>query len=317
MDCPSCGRRQDPSNKYCDTCGSLISSDEDAPDSQEMFAQPAPPHNGTAGAGYGSPPDYSEPRSGSAQSASRPVVSRSVPRAPGGPVGPQPISFRLAQGEQVLKTYEVVTLRTGLFKRQRGHGTLYVTDARVVFYAQVYPRGTQKASWLFQQTKLEDISGLYANVSRRISLGLAVLTLFCGLATLVTLFSLLLPLTFLFAVLTVVLIAMVVRDANHRGDVGVVINSRENDNSPIAFGHLPRQRGFLNSVGRLLIFPIALFLRSYSASDVVAGDPADHANDLLHELGALIIDLQTRGTMAYPDWNIPVPAGAVGAARAQ
>ena len=54
----------------------------------------------------------------------------------------------------------------------------------MVFYAQVYPRGTQKASWIFQQTKLEDISGLSANVSRRISLGLVVLTLACGLATL-------------------------------------------------------------------------------------------------------------------------------------
>jgi hypothetical protein len=315
MDCPSCGRQQDPSNKFCDTCGSLISSDEDAPDAQEMFAQPAPPNNGIAGARYGSPPGYSGPRS--AESASRPVVSRPVPRAPGGSVGPQPIDFRLAQGEQVLKAYEVVTLRTGLFKRQRGRGTLYVTDARVVFYVQVYPRGTQKASWLFQQTNLEDISGLSAIVSRRLNLGLAVLTLFCGLATLITLVSALLPLTFLFAILTAVLVVMVVRDANRRGDVGVIIQSRESANSPIAFGHLPRQRGFLDTLGRLLILPVALFLRSYSASDVVAGDPADHAGQLLHELGALIIDLQTRGTMAYPEWNIPVPAGAVGAARAQ
>lgn len=315
MDCPSCGSQQDPSNKYCDTCGVLISSDKDALDSQEMFAQPAPPRNGTAGTAYGSPPGYAGP--GPAQSASRPVDSRPVPSAPGGSVGPQPITFRLAQGEQVLKSYEVVKLSTGLFQRQRGHGTLYVTDARVIFYVQVYPRGTQKASWLFQQTKLEDISGLSAIVSRRLSLGLAVLTLFFGLATLITLVSGLLPLTFLFAILTVVLVVMVIRDANRRGDVGVIIQSRENDNSPIAFGHLPRQRGFLDTIGRLLILPVALFLRSYSASDVVAGDPADHAEQLLHELGALIIDLQTRGTMAYPEWNIPLPEGAVGAAGAQ
>jgi hypothetical protein len=62
---------------------------------------------------------------------------------------------------------------------------------------------------------------------------------------------------------------------------------------------------------------VALFLRSYSAWDVVAGDPADGAEALLHELGALIIDLQTRGTMAYPEWNIAVPDGAVGAASVQ
>lgn len=313
MDCPSCGRQQDPSNRYCDMCGSLIPSDEDTSDSQAMFEPPPPPDTSTAGTRYGSFTGYPEPE----QSAARPVVSRQVSPASGTTAGQRPLHFRLAHDEQVLKTYDVVTLRTGLFKRQRGHGTLYVTDARVIFYAQVYPRGTQKAGWLFQQTKLEDISGLSAHVSRRVSLGLVVLTLFCGFATLVTLVTLLLPLTFLFAILTVVLAVVLVRDATRRGDVGVVIKSRENNNSPIAFGHLPQQRGFLDTIGRLLIFPIALFLRSYSAFDVVAGDPADHANELLHELGALIIDLQTRGTMAYPDWNIAVPAGAVGAARAQ
>jgi hypothetical protein len=315
MDCPSCGRQQDLSNKYCEICGARISSDEDAPDAQAMYEQPPAPDTGTADAGNGNSSGY--PWLESRQSASPPVVPRQVSRTSGATVGQQPLHFRLAHGEQVLKTYDVVTLRTGLFKRQRGHGTLYVTDARVIFYAQVYPRGTQKASWLFQQTKLEDISGLSANVSRRVSLGLVVLTLFCGLATLGTLVALLLPLTFLFAILTVALVIVLVRDANRRGDVGVVINSRENDNSPIAFGHLPQQRGFLDILGRLLIFPIALFLRSYSAFDVVAGYPADHANELLHELGALIIDLQTRGTMAYPEWNIAVPAGAVGAVRAQ
>ncbi len=49
----------------------------------------------------------------------------------------------------------------------------------------------------------------------------------------------------------------------------------------------------------------------------MAGDPGDNAGELLHEVGALIIDLQTRGTMAYPEWNILVPVGAVGAAAAQ
>jgi hypothetical protein len=272
-----------------------------------MFEQPAAPESG-----YRS---YSG-SSGSSWTAPRPADAHEAPRAPAAVAGRQPLPFRLAHGELVLKFYDVVTLRTGLFKRQRGHGTLFVTDARVIFYAQVYPRGTQKASWIFQQTKLEDISGLSANVSRRISLGLVVLTLVCGIATLVNLVSFF-PLAFLFAILTVVFAIVLVRDASRRGDVGVVINSRENDNSPIAFGHLPRQRGFLDALGRLLIFPIALFLRSYSAWDVIAGDPADQANELLHELGALIIDLQTRGTMAYPEWNIAVPDGAVGAARAQ
>jgi hypothetical protein len=313
MNCPSCGRQQDPSNKYCDSCGILIVSDEEAVDSRAMFESPSPPDTGTTEASYTGFSGYPEP----ALTTVRPVVSNQLAPAPNPPVTRRPLSFRLAHGEQVLKEYEVVALRTFLFRRQRGDGTLYVTDARVVFYAQVYPRGTQQASWIFQQTKLEDISGFSASVSRRLSLGLVVLTLVCGLATLGTLVEGLLPEAVIFALLTFAFAFVLVRDATRRGDVGIVINSRENENSPIAFGRLPRQRGFWDGVGRLLIFPIAIFLHSYSAADVIAGDPGDNVGELLHELGALIIDLQTRGTMAYPEWNILVPVGAVGAAAGQ
>ena len=308
MDCPSCGKQQDPSNKYCETCGVLIVPAEEPVSADGMFAQPSPTVNGTSDTIYSSFSGYAE--------AERPVVAnRLLP--PPGPIAPaKALSFRLAYGEQILKAYDVVVLRPGLFKRQRGHGTLYVTDARLVFYAQVYPRGTQKASWVFQQTKLEDISGLSANVSRRLSLGLVVLTLVSGFATLVTLFTLL-PLAVIFAIVTALLVIGLVRDARRRGDVGVAINSREIGNSPIWFGHDARERGFLDSLGRLLVLPVAIFLRSYTAFDVMKGDPGDDAGDLLHELGALIIDLQTRGTMAYADWNIAVPVGAVGAAAAQ
>ena len=70
------------------------------------------------------------------------------------------------------------------------------------------------------------------------------LTLVCGLATLSTLIEVLIPEAVIFAILTFAFAFVLVRDATRRGDVGVVINSRENENSPIAFGRLPRQRGF-------------------------------------------------------------------------
>jgi hypothetical protein len=287
--------------------------DEEPVSVDAMFTQPSPPVTGTSNTSYSSFSGHPE----AALTAERPAVSNRLLPPPSPVAAQKVLSFRLAYGEQILKAYDVVTLRPGLFKRQRGHGTLYVTDARVVFYAQVYPRGTQKASWVFQQTKLEDISGLSANVSRRLSLGLVVLVLAFGFATLATLFTLLLPLTVLFGIVTAFLVFGLIRDARGRGDVGVSINSREIGTSPIAFGHNPREGGSLDSIGRLLIFPIAIFLRTYTAFDVMAGDPGDDAGDLLHELGALIIDLQTRGTMAYSDWNIGVPVGAVGAATAQ
>src|SRR5580700_2938633 len=215
MDCPSCGSQQDPSNKYCETCGTLIAPDDEPVSADAMFAQPSPADTGTSNSSNRSFSGYPE----TALTAERSVVSNR-PLPPPGPISaPKPLSFRLAYGEQILKAYDVVVLRPGLFKRQRGHGTLYVTDARVVFYAQVYPQGTQKASWVFQQTKLEDISGLSANVSRRLSLGLVVLTLVFGFATLGTLLTLLLPLTVIFAIITGLLVMALVRDARRRGDV--------------------------------------------------------------------------------------------------
>jgi hypothetical protein len=205
--------------------------------------------------------------------------------------------FRLAMDEAILKTYEAVQLTPGLLRRKRGQGTLYVTDARVVFYAWVYPRGTQRESWLLQQTKLEDISGLYASVSRRISMGLLMLTTFFGLATLGTLVTLFFLGTFIFAILTIASIFFLLWDAARRGDVGVTISSRQIGTSPIAFGHRPR-KGFAD-----MLIPGFIF-RSYSAADVLYADPAEDADRLIHELGALILDLQTRGKMAYPHWGI-------------
>ena len=87
------------------------------------------------------------------------MVSRQLSPAPGPPVAGKPLPFRLAGGERVLKQYDVVALRTFLFRRQRGDGTLYVTNARVVFYAQVYPRGAQQASWISSRPSLRTSAG--------------------------------------------------------------------------------------------------------------------------------------------------------------
>ena len=303
MTCTNCGQQLDPSDSFCDNrCGTPVpataaggillerSQPADMPAAAPRMEslQFTPP---AAEPGYGQFPPPAAESTVSQLPPPPPQLAASQPR------------FRLAQDETILKTYEAVQLRIPWFKRKRGQGTLYVTDARLVFYAWVYPRGTQRASWLVQQTKLEDISGLSVYVSRRISLGLLVLTVFFGLSTIGTLLTLLLPFAFIFAVLTVVCAVALVRDAAKRGSVGVDINSRDDGTSPISFGHGTRL-GFIDTVMRILMLPIMIFVHSYSAFDVVAGDPAEDADRLVHELGALILDLQTRGTLAYEHWGI-------------
>jgi hypothetical protein len=303
MTCTNCGQQLDPSDSFCDNCGTPVPAAAAAGGILLERSQPAdtpaaaprreslqflPP---AAEPGYGQFPPQ----------AAAPTFSQ-LPPPPQQRVPSEP-RFRLAQDETILKIYEAVQLRTMWLKRKRGQGTLYVTDARLVFYAWVYPRGTQRASWLLQQTKLEDISGLSVYVSRRISLGLLVLTIFFGLSTIGTLLTLLLPFAFIFAILTVICAVALVKDAAKRGSVGVDINSRDDGTSPISFGHGTRL-GFIDTVMRILMLPIMIFVHSYSAFDVVAGDPAEDADRLVHELGALILDLQTRGTLAYEHWGI-------------
>ena len=212
--------------------------------------------------------------------------------------------FRLAYDELILKTYRAVVLRSGILKRRRGFGTLYVTDARVVFYATIPPHGTHRASSLMQQTKLEDISGLVAYVTRRISLGLLLLTAFFALAALGSLFVLFIPGTAIFLILMVISGIFLLVDANNGGKTGISIRSRENGDSPIVFGFGGRKGGMADAIARILMAPILIFLHTYSALDVLDGDPAEDAERLVHELGALILDLQTRGTTAYEHWGM-------------
>lgn len=288
MNCRQCGEQVDPSDSFCGYCGASAEAPAQASGGGIVLE-----HRPAADIPAGSVPAGPEPAV-----AFRQVVP------PSGPAGPRPPMFRLAHDEAILKTYETVQLRTGLFKKKRGQGTLFVTDARLVFYAWVNPRGTQRASWLLQQTKLEDISGVDVNVSRRISVGLLLLSVIFGLATLASFLSIVgIPLALFFGIITVICVAALSRDASKRGSIGMSIHSRGNNTSPINFGN-GGNSGTVGFIVRLFMWPVLIFVPNYSALDVAAGDPAEDAAQLVHELGALIIDLQTRGALAYEHWGI-------------
>jgi hypothetical protein len=291
MECSNCRSPVDTGDVYCGSCGYEISSRSAA----IVLERPVEP---TEVQPFQAPvQDLLQPPVQKPANAS-PGFRRSAARETRGQA-----PFRLAYEELILETYQAVVLRTGILKRRRGFGTLFVTDARVVFYANVPPHGSRRASSLMQQTKLEDISGLTAYVTRRISLGLLLLTACFALATLGTLFVLFIPGTVIFLILTVVCGIFLLVDAANGGKTGVSITSRENGNSPIAFG-FGEHHGIADAIARILMAPILIFFRTYSAFDVLNGDPAEDAERLVHELGALILDLQTRGTTAYEHWGM-------------
>jgi hypothetical protein len=117
-----------------------------------------------------------------ARAGPRPPCPRARPGPPEPGLGATPAALRLVgspivmgDGENLLKSHRAVRLRS----TKRGEGTLYVTDSRIVFM-RAQGRGAQRASAIVQQTSLEDITGLSAFVSRRVSPVLIVLIVLLG-----------------------------------------------------------------------------------------------------------------------------------------
>jgi hypothetical protein len=206
----------------------------------------------------------------------------------------------LGDGEVLWRQYAVSQLRT----RQQGEGTLFVTDARVVFYARARGRGAQRASALVQQTKVGDITGMTAFVSHRISLGWLIVAALLALATLSSLLSNSWRYVIIFGVLTALAVVMLLRGAAKRGSIGVQIHSGSTQQSPIAFGQFEEQRGMIGQLVHSLLTPFLALFGVYTAFDVLVGFPGQDAEQVIAELGALIFDLQSRGSLAGTHWGV-------------
>ena len=206
----------------------------------------------------------------------------------------------LGDGETVWREYQVSQLRT----REIGEGTLFITDARVVFYARARGRGTQRASALVQQTKLGDITGLTAYVSRRLSLAWMLIAIALGFALIGAVSGQSWKTAIVLAVLLALAALMLVRGAARRGTVGVLIHSGATQQSPISFGQFGEQRGAFGQLLHSLVAPILSLLGVYTAFDVLVGFPGQDAEQVIAELGALVFDLQSRGSLAGTHWGV-------------
>jgi hypothetical protein len=296
VNCYNCGAAIEPAQKFCEACGAKVTAEPAGghrrPDDQPAGsgASDGPP-NGGSPTGQGWPNGQrwlgTQPATRPPLNASPPPVAQPVTGPAAGPGTTLPGSpIRLGDGERLLRQYRAVQLRS----RKRGEGTLYVTDARIVFFARAQGRGTQRASALVQQTRLEDVSGLQAFVSRRTNLLLIVFTGFTALFTLISLATGAIPFFFVFLVLTVIAAAAIFGGAAERGRAGVKIHSRQAQ-SAMGFGTFENQRSGLETFLTLFIFPLLLLLRAQNAFDVLLGRPGEDTDLLIAELGALVLDL--------------------------
>jgi TM2 domain-containing membrane protein YozV len=58
MYCPSCGKDSAPGAKFCENCGTILPTEQNAQNPNQQYAQAPPPG---AGQPYGAPPAYGQP----------------------------------------------------------------------------------------------------------------------------------------------------------------------------------------------------------------------------------------------------------------
>jgi hypothetical protein len=204
--------------------------------------------------------------------------------------------IQICDDEKYVRKYEAV--RAG--GSAGGTGTLYVTNARIIFYATAKGRGTQRESQLLQQTRLQDITGVAAYVAYRISLGLVLVTVIFTLGLLAALDKRIVIWIVIDAAVVATCLLMLLGGGTKRGGAGVRIQSASTETSPINFGSFAAQHSGLL---RILMGPFARFFRAYTAFDVAFGEPGVDSERVVAELGALILDFQTRGDAALERWG--------------
>ncbi len=211
----------------------------------------------------------------------------------------------LGDDEVYVRKYEAVRAGGG----SGGNGTLYVTNARVIFFANAKGRGTQRESQLLQQTRLKDITGVAAYVSYRISLGLVLAIGIFTLGLLAALVTKILVWIVIDGAVIAVCVMMIAGGASRRGGAGVLIHSASTETSPINFGSFASKHGGLL---RALLGPFARLFRAYTAFDVALGTPGEDSDRMIAELGALILDMQQRGNDALERWGVREPGSYPG-----
>lgn len=221
----------------------------------------------------------------------------------------------LGDGEKVWRSYAVTQFpRPRIFgkrvARHRGSGNLYVTDARVMFFATYERRGGRKRSIVLQETQVGQVTGVTAFVSRSVSLWTLIVVGLIALLGLVALADgskgdgILLLLIAGFGAF------LISQGLGNRGNVGVRIHSSSSQVSPLGFGELGdgSRSGRLRAIIESLLGPFGQLLSTAAgpqdASDLLVALPGPDAERVVLELGALIADLQSKGSLAGTHWGV-------------
>ena len=308
MNCPKCGMAVPSQNRFCTSCGNPVA---DAP--SVVAAPPA----GSAGTSRFA----NQTEAQSVPSPAAPAATTASPKSPYDISGaivssrPQPFdpaTLHLAHGEVIKRVHEV-----GRLERGSGwvEGTLVLTDSRILYRARA--KNFLNESTINREIQLADVNGLALSIRRGMSpAGLVSLVLGTMIALVVIpliggIFSIFSSFgsgrsssgggLVVFLALLVIAVAIYIGFQRAKAvQVGLVIFAKDVGSSPISFSGSVGDAGGIGMILALLGMPLAVLLRVFGVFDASeAADAADveATRALYEELGALILDLQSRGVL--------------------
>ncbi len=267
--CESCGHQLDPSEVICSKCGKEV---DDTP-------------VGDVGPG---------PRTLGAPSAVPAPIPSSRPIIPG-------TNVVLALNETIWRSYDVTQLRS----LKQGQGKLIVTNSRLIFHAHAEAR--RRGSVLVMETQISTISGMRTYVSNRVMTWLIILG---GLWALFGFFALFknVGAGIINLLIGAGIVAFGLSRFGRRGTVSVQIAGQQSTGTPVSFGNAwQEENGFFHRLIRVISGPFGYFTALfglYDAFDFTVGIPGPDAMQVVNELGAIVHDIQSKGSLAEAEWGV-------------
>lgn len=309
ISCPNCGAGADEGTKFCTSCGQPMGAVTERQNSSGWRSRTAPPATSGGGATGGG--------STAASPSHAPDPSPIREASPSGDTGFSAADVILAHGEVVMREYPVIRMRRPL-GRLDGH--IVITDARVIYRA--HAKNLLGESHAAREVQISKVTGAGVSTQRGISPMSAITA--AGVWGLMSFLFLILILwsdegsvsvTFTFFWLlfsAMILLGVLARIRN--SFVMFNVFSSDTASSPVALtgyvgssvsatGAIAATRGgagLLMALGTPIL-AIASWLGIQEAADAANSANAEDTRAMFNEIGALILDIQSRGVLAGSD----------------
>lgn len=299
--CRNCGSGNEDDSAYCQDCGEPLATREPAPARPDAVTEPT-----SANATERFSAQTSSMRTrllpSSAQADTAPLAGEfsGPPAAPG--VTPRTLvptipgtNIVLSEGERLWRAYPLLHFRPF---RRNARGNLYVTDSRLLLHSTAL-KFTGRTT-LLQEVKLDNINGFGSYIDRGLgALGFLMLLLFT-FAGIEQVFNGVL----LYGIVLLVIVVIVAYVSYRYGRLGLQVFASQAAVGPINFGRFGsgRLQSFFPSLSL-----IGAVIGGVQATDVLYCFPEADANDVITELGALVFDLNRKGTLEQTAWEAGTP----------